>query len=190
MKREMNKRKSHTGVRIIGGSLRRSKIEVLDRDGLRPTPDRVRETLFNWLIPALPGAIVIDCFAGSGALGLEALSRGASECTFLEKDRAIARQLQKNLERFQLSPQATVICSDVFQASRELFREADIIFADPPFHHGISQDFLTWIHDKVQPDSRLVIECEHDQDLNLRGFETIRELRAGIDWLRLLRPKL
>ena len=190
MKREMNKRKAHTGVRIIGGSLRRSKIEVLDRDGLRPTPDRVRETLFNWLMPALPGAIVIDCFAGSGALGLEALSRGASKCTFLEKDRAIARQLQKNLERFQLSPQATITCLDVFQASRELFKKADIIFADPPFHLGLSQDFLTWIHDKVQPDSRLIIECEHDQDLNLHGFEIIRELKAGIDWLRLLRPTL
>jgi 16S rRNA (guanine966-N2)-methyltransferase len=69
-----------------------------------------------------------------------------------------------------------------------LFTEADIIFADPPFHQGMSQDFLTWIRDKVQPDSRLVIECERDQDLDLQGFEVIRELKAGIDWLRLLRP--
>ena len=95
MKREMNKRKAHTGVRIIGGSLRRSKIEVLDRDGLRPTPDRVRETLFNWLMPALPGAIVIDCFAGSGALGLEALSRGASECTFVRKTERLPDNFKK-----------------------------------------------------------------------------------------------
>lgn len=188
MKREMNKRKAQTGVRIIGGTLKRSKIDVLDRDGLRPTPDRVRETLFNWLMPAIPGANVIDCFAGSGVLGLEALSRGASRCTFFEKDGTVARQLEQNLERFQLNPQATVTCADVFQASEELFKEADIIFADPPFHHGMSQDFLTWIRDKVQPDSRLAIECERDQDLDLQGFEVIRELKAGIDWLRLLRP--
>jgi len=188
MKREMNKRKAQTGVRIIGGTLKRSKIDVLDRDGLRPTPDRVRETLFNWLMPAIPGATVIDCFAGSGVLGLEALSRGASRCTFFEKDGAVAKQLQQNLARFQLNPQATVNCADVFQAPKELFKEADIIFADPPFHQGMSQDFLTWIRDKVQPDSRLIIECERDQDLDLQGFEVIRELKAGIDWLRLLRP--
>jgi len=188
MKRETNKRKAQTGVRIIGGSLKRSKIEVIERDGLRPTPDRVRETLFNWLMPAIPGAIVMDCFAGSGALGLEALSRGASQCTFFEKDGVVAKQIQKNLERFQLNPQATVTCADVFQISKELFKNVDIIFADPPFHHGMSQDFLTWIRDKVQPDSRLVIECERDQELDLQGFAVIRELKAGIDWLRLLRP--
>ena len=188
MKREMNKRKGHAGVRIIGGSLKRSKIEVLERDGLRPTPDRVRETLFNWLMPAVPGATVIDCFAGSGVLGLEALSRGASRCTFFEKDGVVAKQIEQNVARFQLNPQTTVTCADVFQAPKELFKEADIIFADPPFHQGMSQDFLTWIRDKVQPDSRLIIECERDQDLDLQGFEVIRELKAGIDWLRLLRP--
>ena len=187
MKREMNKRKGHAGVRIIGGTLKRSKIDVLDREGLRPTPDRVRETLFNWLMPALPGAIVIDCFAGSGVLGLEALSRGAARCTFIEKDRAVANQLQNNLDRFQLTSQADVTQADVFQVAEEILQGADIIFADPPFHQGMSQLFLTWIRDKVQPDSLLVIEHERDQDLDLRGFEVIRELKAGIDWLRLLR---
>ena len=136
MKREMNKRKAHTGVRIIGGTLKRSKIDVLDREGLRPTPDRVRETLFNWLMPALPGAIVIDCFAGSGALGLEALSRGAARCAFIEKDGAVADQLQNNLDRFQLTPQADVIQADLFQIAEEILQGADIIFADPPFHQG------------------------------------------------------
>ena len=188
MKREMNKRKGQAGVRIIGGSLKRSKIEVLERDGLRPTPDRVRETLFDWLMPAIPGATVIDCFAGSGVLGLEALSRGASRCTFFEKDGVVAKQIEHNVARFQINSQAIITCADVFHAPKDLFTEADIIFADPPFHQGMSQDFLTWIRDKVQPDSRLVIECERDQDLDLQGFEVIRELKAGIDWLRLLRP--
>ena len=83
--RETCKHKSTVGIRIIGGSLKRSKIEVLDRVGLRPTPT-VRETLFNWLMPSIPGASILDCFAGSGASGLEALSRGASTCTFVEQD--------------------------------------------------------------------------------------------------------
>ena len=77
--------------------------------------------------------------------------------------------------------------ADVFQVAEEILQGADIIFADPPFHHGMSQHFLTWIQDKVQPDSRLVIEHERDQDLDLQGFEVIKELKAGIDWLRLLR---
>ena len=120
-------------------------------------------------------------------LGLEALSRGAARCTFIEKDGAVADQLQKNLDRFQLTSQAVVKQADVFQVTAEIPQGADIVFADPPFHHGMSQHFLTWIHDKVQPDSRLVIEHGRDQDLDLQGFEVIKELKAGIDWLRLLR---
>ncbi|MBK8287020.1 MAG: RsmD family RNA methyltransferase [Ahniella sp.] len=77
-------------VRIIGGSLRGSRVEVLDRPGLRPTPDRARETLFNWLAPVLSGARVLDLFAGTGVLGIEALSRGAGRVDFVESDPAIA----------------------------------------------------------------------------------------------------
>ena len=121
--KEMNKRKAHTGVRIIGGTLKRSKIDVLDREGLRPTPDRVRETLFNWLMPALPGAIVIDCFAGSGALGLEALSRGAARCAFIEKDGAVADQLQNNLDRFQLILRRTSYRLTYFKSQKKYSKE-------------------------------------------------------------------
>jgi len=188
MKREMNKRKAQTGVRIIGGSLKRSKIAVIEREGLRPTPDRVRETVFNWLMPAIPGAVVVDCFAGSGVLGLEALSRGAETCTFFENNTVVAGQITSHIERFHLTDRASVIITDVFEVPDETLYQADLIFADPPFHHGMSQQFMTWIRDKVRPDSRLVIECEKDEDLDLEGFEVIRELKAGIDWLRLLRP--
>ena len=187
MERETNKQKTQTGVRIIGGSLKRSKLEVLELDGLRPTPARVRETLFNWLMPAIRGAEIVDCFAGTGVLGLEALSRGASRCTFLEKDPAVARQIEANLKRFQRLDQSSILIRDTFDASAKIFNTADIIFADPPFHHGMTQEFLTWIRDKIQPDSRLAIECEKDEVLNLDGFEVIRELKAGMDWLRLLR---
>ena len=188
MKRETCKHKSTAGIRIIGGSLKRSKIEVLDRVGLRPTPNRVRETLFNWLMPSIPGASILDCFAGSGALGLEALSRGAATCTFVEQDPQVAKHIHTNIERFQLDAQANVLANDVFEIPREILIHADIIFADPPFHYGISQKFLTWVVDKVHQDSRLVIECGEREALNLKGFEIIKELKAGIDWLRLLRP--
>ena len=188
MKRETYKHKSMAGIRIVGGSLKRSKIEVLDHEGLRPTPNRVRETLFSWLMPSITGASIFDCFAGSGALGLEALSRGASTCTFVEKDPQAAKNIQANLERFQLHRQANVLASDVFEIPREVLIHADIVFADPPFHHGISQKFLTWVKDKVHQDSRVVVECGERETLNLEGFEIIKELKAGIDWLRLLRP--
>lgn len=190
MKRETNQQKTQTGVRIIGGLLKRSKLEVLERDGLRPTPARMRETLFNWLMPTILGAEIVDCFAGTGVLGFEALSRGASRCTFLEKDPAVARTIEGNLRRFRRLHQSSILITDTFDVSAEIFNTANIIFADPPFHRGMTQEFLTWIRDKVQPDSRLAIECEKDEVLNLNGFEVIRELKVGVDWLRLLRPTL
>ena len=89
--------KASTGVRIIGGEWRGRKLSVVDAEGLRPTPDRIRETLFNWLAPHCRGARVLDCFAGSGALGLEALSRGAAALVALENNRAALKGLQLSL---------------------------------------------------------------------------------------------
>lgn len=189
MNRETTKRKSKPGIRIIGGSLKRSKLHVINRDGLRPTPDRTRETLFNWLMPLIPGAIVLDCFAGSGALGLEALSRGASSCTFVEIDREVAQQIEANLARFEITGQASVTMTNALILPLDVIKRANLIFADPPFNKGISQKFLTWIRDKVQTDSRIVIECERNEVLCLRGFEVMKELKAGTDCLRLLRAK-
>src|SRR6478736_1604905 len=88
-------------VRIIGGSLRRSRLEVPDAPGLRPTPDRVRETLFNWLMPVIEGARCLDLFAGTGALGIEALSRGAASVDFVESDPRLADLLRANLARLK-----------------------------------------------------------------------------------------
>jgi 16S rRNA (guanine966-N2)-methyltransferase len=87
-------------VRIIGGKWRGRRIEILDGAELRPTPDRVRETLFNWLMPVLPGARCLDLYAGTGALGLEALSRGAADCWFAERDPRVAAAVEATLLRF------------------------------------------------------------------------------------------
>jgi len=126
-------------VRIIGGSLRRSRLEVPEAPGLRPTPDRVRETLFNWLAPIIEGARCLDLFAGTGALGIEALSRGAGWVDFIERDPRLAQAMRQNLERLRQT-QAAVRCADALQALGEPPANAyDIVFIDPPFTETLWQ---------------------------------------------------
>ena len=120
-------------LRIIGGSLRGSRLAVPDVPGLRPTPDRVRETLFNWLMPFIDGARCLDLFAGTGALGIEALSRGAAWVDFVEDDAALARELARNLERLKQA-HAAVQNSDALALLASPPAQAfDIVFVDPPF---------------------------------------------------------
>src|SRR5512142_608994 len=119
-------------LRIIGGSLRGSRLVLPDLPGLRPAPDRVRETLFNWLMPVIEGARCLDLYAGTGALGIEAISRGAAACTFVESDRAIARELRENLARLKVD-NARVIEGDALAALAGRAEPFDIVFLDPPF---------------------------------------------------------
>ncbi|HET7359537.1 MAG TPA: 16S rRNA (guanine(966)-N(2))-methyltransferase RsmD [Rhodanobacteraceae bacterium] len=121
-------------VRIIGGRLRGSKLAVPDRDGLRPTPGRVRETLFNWLQPVVAGAHCLDLFAGSGALGIEALSRGAAAVAFVERDPALAAALRANLARLRQGEAGSVRCADAMALLEESPPQpCDLVFLDPPF---------------------------------------------------------
>nr|WP_132999585.1 16S rRNA (guanine(966)-N(2))-methyltransferase RsmD [Luteimonas arsenica] len=121
-------------VRIIGGRWRGSKLPVASVPGLRPTSDRARETLFNWLQPMLPGARVLDLFAGSGALGLEALSRGASAALLVERDPALAQSLRETCERLKAGEAATVLRADALELLRApLHGRFDLVFLDPPF---------------------------------------------------------
>lgn len=119
-------------VRIIGGKWRGSKLAVVDAPGLRPTPDRIRETLFNWLAPACAGASVLDCFAGSGVLGFEALSRGAAHVVALERQRAAVARLEAQAKRFG-TDDFEVIAGDACRSIEGLEREFDIVFVDPPY---------------------------------------------------------
>lgn len=129
----MGRRPGHSNlVRIIGGSYRGRKITFPDAAGLRPTSDRVRETLFNWLQPVIEGARCLDLFAGSGALGFEAASRGARQVVMVEKNPMVAAQLKRNAEL--LGAKGVEIVID--DASSRLQRETasfDIVFIDPPF---------------------------------------------------------
>ena len=119
-------------LRIVAGSLRGSRLAVPDRPGLRPTSDRVRETLFNWLMPVIEGARCLDLYAGTGALGIEAISRGAAACTFIESDRALARDLRENLARLK-AENARVVEGDALATLAGSPEPFDIVFLDPPF---------------------------------------------------------
>lgn len=118
-------------LRIIGGQLRRRQLLVADSPGLRPTPDRVRETLFNWLAFELAGSRVLDLYAGTGALGLEALSRGAHEVVFVEAARPIARAIETNLATLGVTGQ--VVEHDVMAFLAGPARPFEVVFLDPPF---------------------------------------------------------
>src|SRR3990172_6640650 len=119
-------------VRIIAGKWRGRYLDVTDMPGLRPTPNRVRETLFNWLTPFLPGAACLDLFAGSGALCIESLSRGAGHAVMVERQRPAADLLRRNLERLG-GDAAEVIEADAVDYLAGPVRPMDIIFVDPPF---------------------------------------------------------
>ncbi|WP_337263147.1 MULTISPECIES: 16S rRNA (guanine(966)-N(2))-methyltransferase [unclassified Serratia (in: enterobacteria)] len=122
-------------IRIIGGQWRGRKLPVPNSQGLRPTTDRVRETLFNWLAPVIRGARCLDCFAGSGALGLEALSRYAASATLLEYERPVAQQLEKNLALLQGAGQ--VINTNALHWLAGTGQPFDVVFLDPPFRQGL-----------------------------------------------------
>lgn len=120
-------------VRIIGGHLRGSKLAVPDVAGLRPTPDRVRETLFNWLAPMIAGATCLDLFAGTGALGIEALSRGAGHVDFVERDAQLARALRENLSRLGETSGSVRQADALGLLTQPAPTRYDLVFIDPPF---------------------------------------------------------
>jgi 16S rRNA (guanine966-N2)-methyltransferase len=119
-------------VRIIGGSLRNSRLEVPDLPGLRPTAERVRETLFNWLAPVIEGMDCLDLCAGTGALGIEAFSRGAASVQFVERDARAAQALRANLVRLRADA-GRVDVTDAGSFLRQAGRAHDLVFLDPPF---------------------------------------------------------
>jgi 16S rRNA (guanine966-N2)-methyltransferase len=119
-------------IRIIGGQLRNSRLNVPDLPGLRPTPERVRETLFNWLLPYIPGVWALDLCAGTGALGIEALSRGAAAVQFVEPERTAVEALRGNLARLRAAG-GEVAMMDASRFLRGVPRSYDLAFLDPPF---------------------------------------------------------
>ncbi|RPH29120.1 16S rRNA (guanine(966)-N(2))-methyltransferase [Buttiauxella warmboldiae] len=148
-------------IRIIGGQWRGRKLPVPDSPGLRPTTDRVRETLFNWLAPSMVDATVLDCFAGSGALGLEALSRYAARATLLEMDRNVSQQLQKNLLTLKAA-NGKVVNSNTLHFLAQPGEPHTIVFVDPPFRKGLLDETLALLESNgwLADDALIYVESE------------------------------
>jgi 16S rRNA (guanine966-N2)-methyltransferase len=142
LKTESNASGGRNSVRIIGGGLRGRRVSFPDIPGLRPTPDRVRETLFNWLQHDIAGARCLDLFAGSGALGLEALSRGAKELVFVEQAVAASRALQEQLTRLGGAGNAQVVEMGAARYLHSPPQAFDIVFLDPPFGRNALAEYV------------------------------------------------
>ncbi|WP_367345618.1 16S rRNA (guanine(966)-N(2))-methyltransferase RsmD [Stenotrophomonas bentonitica] len=155
-------------VRIIGGKWRNTKLPVPLAPGLRPSSDRVRETLFNWLMPRLGGARVLDLFAGSGALGLEAVSRGAAQATLVERDAGLARQLRESVAKLGAQAQVEVVQADALHwLAQRPSGLADIVFIDPPFADGLWDSVLAGLGPHLAADAWLYLESPAGQTLRL-----------------------
>ena len=166
-------------IRIIGGRWRGTRLAVADAIGLRPTTDRVRETLFNWLAPMLPGARVLDLFAGSGALGLEAVSRGAGEALLVERDPVLAQSLRQACERLQAEA-IQVLQADALQWLRVPVQgRFDLVFLDPPFDLGLWREALALLPPWLADDAWLYLESPVVADVAPgRGWTLHREGRT------------
>ncbi|WP_200551334.1 16S rRNA (guanine(966)-N(2))-methyltransferase [Kosakonia sp. LAM2021] len=153
-------------IRIIGGQWRGRKLPVPDSPGLRPTTDRVRETLFNWLAPSMVDAHCLDCFAGSGALGLEALSRYAASATLLEMERSVAQQLQQNLATLKAA-NAKVVNTNTLTFLANPGTPHNIAFIDPPFRKGMLEDTVRLLENNgwLADDALVYIESEVENGL-------------------------
>ena len=177
-------------VRIVGGAWKRSKLPVPDRPGLRPTPDRVRETLFNWLGADLDGWRCLDAFAGSGALGFEAASRGASEVVLLERDRSLAASLNQSRERLKAGT-LRIECADALGWMASCAPQRfELVFIDPPFDANLFAPALKAAARLVVPDGFVYLEADRAfsaDEIAPLGLMLHRHLRAGHVHAHLLR---
>ena len=178
-------------IRIIGGQYRGKKIPFLNSEGLRPTPDRVRETVFNWLMHDIRNARCLDAFAGSGAMGFEAFSRGASEVCLIEQIPTVFANLQSVILEFN-SPHLTAINGDAVGFIRNTKLSFDIIFLDPPFKSNLLLTCLNEISQStvLNPGGLVYIESSGDIDVPQSAWETLKHKKAGQVFYGLVKGRL
>ena len=160
--------KKQATTRIIGGSLRGSKLPFKENRSIRPTEGKTKETLFNWLLNDLEGKTCLDMFAGTGSLGIEALSRGAKEVVFVEKQKKLADSLKANLKRLQVYSSSQVLNANAFSIDFDnLPYKFDILFIDPPFRENLIQRSLDFVKSSnlLTPKALIYLECETELEL-------------------------
>lgn len=172
-------------VRIIGGQYKRRIVSFIDAEGLRPTPDRLRETLFNWLIADLHDAKVLDSCAGSGVLGFEALSRGAAHTTFIEVSPAQVTMLRQSAEQLRLDASNYQIiqgtAEQVLTQNQTIQRHFDIVFIDPPYAEDLWQPILTALIKQSLINTETLIYLEADKDLTLQLDQLVASINESAE---------
>ena len=170
-------------MRVIAGSARRLLLKTIEDLDTRPTTDRIKETLFNMLQPQIPGCFFLDLFSGSGAIGIEALSRGAKKAVFIENNPKAAECIRENLNRTHLEEGALVLECDVIAGLRRLEGRNcrfDLIFMDPPYEMGLEKQVLEYLSSSpmVTEDTQIIIEASRETDfdwLKEAGYHMTKE---------------
>jgi 16S rRNA (guanine(966)-N(2))-methyltransferase RsmD len=174
-------------MRVIAGDFRSRRLKSLPGTGLRPTPDRLRETLFDVLAPAISGSVFLDAYAGSGAVGIEALSRGAARSIFIEKSRAAVSVIHENLKSLGLEARAVVIHGAV--SNKLALHPCDLAFLDPPY--DLEREYSLSLHALTLAPPRLAI-AQHSVRLKLRdeygALRRVRVLKQGDNALSFYEP--
>lgn len=177
--------------RIIGGEWRGRRLPVPADAGVRPTPDRVRETLFNWLAPVIAGARCLDLYAGSGALGLEALSRGAARVVFVDRAPAVSRHIGASLETLK-SAHGETVSMDAMRYLEGPATPFDLVFLDPPYRHGLLAPALARLFERgwLSPGAGIYLEHEAEVPPPVLppGWRLFRSAAAGQVRYHLARP--
>jgi 16S rRNA (guanine(966)-N(2))-methyltransferase RsmD len=163
-------------MRVIAGKARRIQLNTIRGNDTRPTTDRIKETLFNMINPMLYDINFLDLFSGSGAIGIEALSRGAKKATLVEKNRAAVQCIESNLEKARLKEQAVVLCDDVFLALKKISSKGevfDVVFLDPPYNQDLEKNVLIFLakSDLINENSIIIVEASLETD-----FEYVKQL--------------
>lgn len=175
--------KGSNQLRIIGGEWRGRKLRFPDAPNLRPTPDRVRETVFNWLMPMINGARCLDLFAGSGALGLEALSRGAAKTVFVDSHKKATQYIKEHLNTLNVTDRAKVINMDGMKYLKAEAEQFDLVFLDPPYQLNFLEKTVPLLesNDWLTKDALLYLEIEKRQSLPElpANWQKIKEKTAG-----------
>ncbi len=180
-KPKTNKSPAKGSIRIISGKHRGRKLPVLMADGLRPTTDRVKETVFNWLMPYMQESICLDCFAGSGGLGFEAFSRGAKSVTLIELNKAAAQQLKQNKTLLKAN-EISIEHTNTLNYLEKCTQKFSIVFIDPPFRKGLIEETVNLLNnDLLEQDALIYVEMESEEAIAAMpsNWLLLKEKKAG-----------